>query len=117
MLIVNRLGLGYVFTRLDEIQEVNKSAGGVSVDRILEGSAFNRETAFTIAKERYKSKESWFIGYGWGLTKNNRDAFFVNPKILRTSPHSQIFAILFLFGWIGLFAYYGMIFKNYPKII
>lgn len=102
-------GLDFVFERVEEIEGKNVEAGGVTIERILDGSAFNRETAFEIAKKRYASKDSWLIGYGWGLDKNNRYAYFVNPKIPRASPHSQIFSILFLFGWIGSIAYWGII--------
>lgn len=111
IVLVNRLNINIVFSRLTEIEEVNKNAGGVTFRRIVKGSAFNREEAFKVAGERYRSKESWIIGYGWGLEKNNRDAFYTNPKIPRLSTHSQIFAILFLFGWIGFFSYFAMILR------
>lgn len=106
---VKATGLDYVFERMEEIEETNVEAGGISIERILDGSAFNRKRAFDIAKERYASKDNWLIGYGWGLDKNNRYAYFIDPRIERASPHSQIFAILFLFGWIGFFAYWGII--------
>jgi hypothetical protein len=101
-------GLKYVFNRLEEIDEKNKAAGGISIDRIIDGSAFNRETAFEEGYRRYASKESWIIGYGWGVGDNNRIAFYVDPTILRGSAHSQIFAILFILGWIGFIAYFGL---------
>lgn len=108
---VEQTGLGYVFDRVDEIEERNKSAGGINLESIIDGSAFNRKTAFEEGYNRYASKDSWLIGYGWGLSMNNRDAFFVDSTIERTSAHSQIFAILFIFGWLGFIGYFGLIFK------
>ena len=109
--IVQTSRLDYVFKRIDKIQERNLNAGGITIDRILDGSAFNRETAFAISKERYHSKNTWIIGYGWGIGNNNRDAFYVNPNNLRGSAHSQIFAVLFIFGWLGFIAYWGLVFR------
>lgn len=111
LVVVNTSGLGYVFQRMDKIESSNKKAGGISIDRILDGSAFNRETAFKLSKEKYRSRDSWIVGYGWGIGNNNRDAFYVNTKVKRGTAHSQIFAVLFIFGWIGFIAYWGLIFR------
>jgi len=119
-IIIQSSELGYSLDRIEEISQKNKTAGGLTAERILDGSAFNRAAAFEEGFRKYESKESWLIGYGWGLTKNNRDAFYVNTEIKRGSAHSQIFAILFIFGWIGFIAYFGLImrviFRSY-KII
>jgi hypothetical protein len=111
LFIVNNLRLGYVFNRVEEIEQTNKAEGGITLDRILNGSAFNRNTAFDEGYKRYNSKDSWLIGYGWGIGNNNRDAYFVNPTIKRTTAHSQLFAVLFILGWIGFIAYFGLIFR------
>lgn len=109
--LIQASGLDYVFKRMEQIQEVTKKAGGISIERILDGSAFNRAVVFEAVEKRYASKDSWLIGYGWGLPQNNREAFFVNPRIKLNSAHSQIFAMLFLFGWIGSFAYWGLLIR------
>jgi hypothetical protein len=109
--IVRVTGLDYVFDRIVDYQEINLPSSGISIESVKDGTVFNRVAAFAIAKERYESKESWFIGYGWGLDKNNRDAYYVDPSIKRGSAHSQIFAILFLFGWLGFIAYWGYILR------
>jgi len=109
--IVNYGGLSYVFNRVSEIENRNKLSGGLSLERIINGSAFNREDAFREARYRFESKDSWLIGYGWGMPNNNRDAFYVDTTISRGSAHSQIFAMLFIFGWIGFVAYFGLIFR------
>lgn len=112
--------LDYVFSRLEVIEAETKKTSGMFIEKILDGRAFNRETAFYVAKERFYSKKSWLIGYGWGIGQNNRDAFFVDPSIPRGSAHTQIFAILFLFGWLGFVAYWGIIlriiYKSYLAI-
>jgi hypothetical protein len=112
---VNRLKLDYVFNRVDEIEKTNKAEGGITLGRILDGSAFNRSTSFEEGYKRYNSKDSWLIGYGWGIGENNRDAYFVDPSIKRTSAHSQLFAVLFILGWIGFIAYFGLIFMMIIK--
>lgn len=109
--IIKYSGLDYVFERVEEINENNQSSGGISLSKIINGSAFNRDVAFDEGYRKYYSKESWWIGYGWGLPQNNRDAFFKDPTIQRISAHSQIFAILFIFGWIGFIAYFGLILR------
>lgn len=108
-IIAKSSGIDYVFSRVEEYNEESQTEGGITIDRIIDGSAFARKTAFSEATKKYNSKENWWIGYGWGLTKNNRYAFYVDTSILRGSAHSQIFAILFLFGWTGFIAYYGLV--------
>jgi O-antigen ligase len=111
MTFIKYSNLDYVFDRVDNIYESQYSERGISLVSIIDGSTFNRTTAFTEAYAKYDSKESWWLGYGWGLSKNNREAFFVDPNILRSSAHSQIFAILFMFGWLGFIAYFGLIIR------
>jgi hypothetical protein len=103
--------LGYVFQRIQEIEEKNATEGGISMDRIIDGSAFNRKVAFDLNYDRYRSRDSWIIGNGYGTVSLNREAYFVDPSIKRSSAHSQIFAILFVFGWIGFIAYWGLILR------
>lgn len=118
--IIQTTGINRVFERMEEIQTRNVKTGGFTVKGILDGSAINRSYSFEIGYNRYASKDSWIIGYGWGLEKNNRDAFYVDPKIKQGSAHSQIFAILFIFGWIGFIGYWGLIlriiFKAYKTV-
>jgi hypothetical protein len=108
---VNTFKLGFVFQRVSEIGQKNKVEGNYSLDRILDGSAFNREVAFAEGFKRYASKDTWLIGYGWGIGTNNRDAYYVDPNIARGTAHSQIFAVLFILGWIGFISYYLMLFR------
>jgi len=112
---VKNTGLDNVLLRIDEINKKNKIEGGISLNRILDGSAFNRKDSFNEGYKRYKSKDNWLIGYGWGTWENNRDAFYVDSSIRQGSAHSQLFAVLFLFGWLGFIAYFGLIVKAIIK--
>jgi len=104
--------LDIVFDRMEQMQKINQREGGVTIDRIIDGSAFNRGAIFSEEYDKYNSKDTWWVGYGWGLPENNRDAFFVNSKTtLFGSAHSQFFAILFVFGWLGFIAYFGLIIR------
>jgi len=110
-------GLGYVFNRVEEYKENNNDAGGSAISKIIDGSAFGRKESFDLAYERYASKKNWIIGYGWGTREENRIAFYVDTKIEQDSVHTQIFAVLFLFGWLGFIAYlllyFWIILKSY----
>jgi len=110
--IVNYSGLGFVFERLSQFDEqyAKSGGGGFSIDRIFDGSVFGRKESFDLGYDRYHSRDNWLIGYGWGTSDNNRIAFYVDTSTLQGTSHSQIFAVLFLFGWFGLFSYYGLYF-------
>jgi len=101
--VAEGLGLGFVFQRLDQIDFKN-----ITLKSIQSGESINRATAFYYGQQRLNSR-NWLIGYGYGLEKNNRIAWFIDPDIERASPHSQYFAILFIFGWFGAIAYFGLI--------
>lgn len=108
MFFVERLNLGYVFERIDQIEAKQESAGGLSMTTIMDGTFINRDAAFYEAMSKFESKDHWFFGYGWGISQNNRNAFYTDTNVKRGSAHSQIFAVLFLFGWIGFFAFFLM---------
>lgn len=110
--VVNYSGLGLVFERLNAFEDQYEKSGGsgFSIDRIFDGSVFGRKESFDLGYERYHSKDSWLIGYGWGNADSNRIAFYVDTSTLQGTSHSQIFAVLFLFGWLGIFAYFGLYF-------
>ena len=112
---VKNTGLDHVLLRIDEINKKNKIEGGISLNRILDGSAFNRKESFDEGYKRYQSKDNWLIGYGWGTWENNRDAFYVDSSIRQGSAHSQLFAVLFILGWLGFIAYFGLILKAIIK--
>lgn len=106
---INYTGIGYVFDRLESYEEDQGGISGYSFESIKNGSAFNRVYAFSLAQEKYYSKNSWLAGYGWGLHEDNKYAFYKNASELRSSAHTQIYATLFLFGWIGFIGYWGLL--------
>jgi len=108
LFIVKQVGLDYVFYRIEETQGRVKQTSGSTFEKILNGTALNRGDAFEEASKKYNSKDNWLIGYGWSTTANNRNAYYVDPEINRGSAHSQYFAILFMFGWPGFIAFFGL---------
>jgi len=107
--LINTFNIDYTIDRMENIQTQVERSGGLTIERVIDGSALNRDVAFALGAQRYASKNSWLIGYGWGTEKDNRRAFYVDPSIKRGSAHSQLFAVLFLFGWLGSIAYWGII--------
>lgn len=107
LFFIRQTGLDYVFERFEYVSENTQKEGGVTFENVINGTAVNRSTAFNIAKERLKSRQ-WWIGYGYGLYHNNRNAFYVNSSIKRGSAHSQYFATLFIFGWFGFVAFWAL---------
>jgi hypothetical protein len=110
--VVSFTNLNYVFDRIDQIEETNEREGGISIERIIDGSAFNREIAFKLAKEKYQSRNNWVLGYGWGLEKNNRYAFYNNINVNRGSAHSQIFCCIVYFWLDGFYRLLGINFSG-----
>ncbi|MFW5983075.1 MAG: hypothetical protein ACOCQ4_01135, partial [bacterium] len=118
--VINFTGISYVFQRLESYEKSTIDQGGISWETIKDGSAYNRSTAFAVANQKYHSRDNWLIGYGWGLPEDNRHAFYTDVNIARGSAHTQLYAILFLFGWIGTIGYWGLLFRiiylSYNKI-
>lgn len=94
--------LDFVFTRLEDVEYKN-----IDFETIQTGQSINRSTAFLLAQQRQRSR-NWLIGYGYGLYENNRNAWYVDPRIKRGSAHSQYYAVLFIFGWLGAIAYFAI---------
>ncbi len=117
ILFARGIGLNYVFERLSNFEDQYYSSGGsgLTYDRFTDGSVFGRKESFYLGIERYFSKDSWLIGYGWNTSDNNRYAFYTDTSVLQGSAHSQIFAVIFLLGWIGFFAYYCLYFISIFK--
>lgn len=114
MFVVETAGLDYVFKRIDEQNYRTQKDGGFTIQNILSGAALNRGAAFKEGTDRFKSR-SWWFGYGYGLPQNNRDAFYVDSKIKRDSAHSQYFATLFIFGWLGFLAFWALHFQGIKR--
>jgi hypothetical protein len=110
LFVVYNSGFNYVFKRLESTEGYKIVNNATLVDRIMDGTAFERKETFDISYEKYYSKSNWILGYGWGLGDDNRNAFYKDVNENITSVHSQFWAILFLFGWFGLIIYYLLYF-------
>ncbi|MGI6338671.1 MAG: hypothetical protein ACOXZV_04740 [Bacteroidales bacterium] len=121
LFISNATGLDRIFYRFSQYEDTVLKEDGISKETIFGGKALNREAAFKASRAKYHSRDNWLIGYGWGLTADNRKAFYVDTSIKRGSAHSQIFAVLFLFGWCGTIGYWGLflrvIYLSYKRIL
>jgi hypothetical protein len=69
---------------------------------IITGKGTARSLAFSYFFERI-SKDSWFIGYGWGVPKENKFAWFGDRNIKRSGYHNLYYSMIPLFGWFGSF--------------
>ncbi len=108
--IVSALGFDNVFRRYEEQIDRNEKNTGqaFTIEGALDGTVLNRSFAFEAAFANY-DRRGWFIGYGWSTQKNMVDAFYGDTVYRYTrggGAHSQYFATLFLFGWIGFFAFW-----------
>lgn len=75
---------------------------------LLTGEGTPRGLAFSYFFMRLP-EESWWIGYGWGVPKSNRIAWFKNPDISRSDYHSLYLSLPMLYGWIGSVAFISLI--------
>lgn len=117
--LVTAVGFDNVFNRYEEQIERNEKNTGqaFTLEGVLDGTVLNRSTAFEAAFVNYSTR-NWFIGYGWSTPKYQIDAFYGNSvyKSLRGgSAHSQYFSTLFLFGWLGFFAFWILHIRGITK--
>lgn len=117
--LITTLGFDNVFNRYEQQLERNEQNTGhaFTLEGILDGTVLNRSTAFEAAFANY-GRRNWFIGYGWSTPKYQTDAFYGDYiyKTLRGgSAHSQYFSTLFLFGWLGFFAFWILLIRGITK--
>lgn len=83
-----------------------------SVEGVLSGKDINRGPLITMALNRLES-ESWWVGYGYGIVRSNRWAWFgSDPEISKVGLadyHSLYLSLPELYGWIGTLAFLAMI--------
>ncbi len=117
--LVTALGFDNVFNRYEQQLERNERNTGqaFTLEGVLDGTVLNRSTAFEAAFANYRTR-NWLIGYGYSTPKYQIDAFYGN-SIYRTlrggSAHSQYFSTLFLFGWLGFFAFWILHIRGITK--
>lgn len=110
LIVILFTGADGVFSRLNDFENQYSSSGGegLLIENIFDGSMLGRKESFDLGYERYFSKDNWFLGYGWGPSDINRYAFYTDTSVIQGTAHSQVFAMLFLFGWLGLFSYFSL---------
>lgn len=105
-----------IYIGLDGLQEdfasLAPSMKNLSVDNVVSGKAINRGALYSMGMERLKS-ESWWFGYGYGIPRSNRWAWFgVDPEthdLGIADLHSLYLSLPELFGWFGSLAFIAMI--------
>ncbi len=117
--LVTALKYDYVFNRYEQQLQRNEQNTGraFTLQGVLDGTVLNRSSAFEAAFANYSTR-NWFIGYGWSTPKYQLDAFYGNSTYRATrggSAHSQYFSTLFLFGWLGFFAFWILHIRGITK--
>ena len=83
-----------------------------STESIVSGESINRGGLITGGLMRIK-QESWWVGYGYGVPRSNRWAWFgVDPEkkeAVVSDFHSLYMSLPMVYGWIGSFAFLSMI--------
>lgn len=83
-----------------------------SIEGIVSGKDINRGRLVTMGLRRLASR-SWLIGYGYGIPRSNRWAWFgVDPQthhIQLDDFHSLYLTLPEVYGWIGALAFLSMI--------
>ena len=83
-----------------------------SITGIVSGKDINRGALVSMGLRRLASR-SWWVGYGYGVPRSNRWAWFgVDPKtnsIMLDDFHSLYLTLPELYGWIGALAFISMI--------
>jgi len=97
------LKLGFIIERFVD----PKQAAPLIIDNdfnIITGEGTARELAFSYFWKRFP-EENWIIGYGFGVPKSNRIAWFKDPETPRADYHSLYLSLIMLYGYIGSIVY------------
>lgn len=98
------LKFGTLFS-LDEMVEdfENLDPSNITVKTVISGEAINRSNTYAPAYQRL-SEKSWWIGYGYNLTENNRESMGIERERI-SDFHSLYLMLPIFYGWIGATAY------------
>ena len=112
MIIVSpKLNLDRMIGRFEKLEP-----GDVSTSSLTTGIGINRTRAFELGA-RMLIRESWYIGYGWGITKSNTKAWFGVEDSNNMDPHSLYLSLPMLYGWVGSTAFLLIIFITIYRLI
>jgi len=98
----NLVGLDVVMNRLNEI-----NIGQIGVENIQSGEEMNRQLVYAVGYNRL-DEENWLLGHGYGTENSNRNAWFGGIGEI-ADFHSLYLCFPMIYGWIGGFAYLGLI--------
>jgi hypothetical protein len=70
---------------------------------IVSGKGINRDYVYDMAYKRL-DEQSWWIGYGYGIPKNNRMSLGLT-RVLVSDFHSLYLSLPIFYGWLGGAAY------------
>jgi O-Antigen ligase len=92
----------------------------MNVENVVSGKSINRGGLADYALDRMNS-ESWFIGYGSGTVRSNQWAWFGFDPTKRESNiadfHNLYVSLPMVYGWIGSFAFIGIIVVTFFRLL
>lgn len=103
-LVGSYVGLDSTLNRFEEIT----GGGIITAEKITSGEAINRGPLFVMGMQRINS-DNWFVGYGSGVPISNYVALFNGRKSVYSDFHNLYLSLPILYGWIGAFAYVGIV--------
>jgi hypothetical protein len=98
----------------------NVSTKSMNIENIISGKSINRGGLTSLAMQRI-NKESWFIGYGFGIPESNKWAWWgINTTkrgIAVGDFHNLYFELPMLYGWMGSLAFLGLILVTLKRLV
>ncbi|MBN2400394.1 MAG: O-antigen ligase family protein [Candidatus Aminicenantes bacterium] len=75
----------------------------INFQSVVSGKGINRSYVYDLAHKRL-DEESWWIGYGYGIPKNNRMSLGLT-RVMVSDFHSLYLSLPIFYGWLGAAAY------------
>jgi hypothetical protein len=107
-IVVSSIAFMLAFGSFFSIDKVNADferldPSSISLQSIVSGEGINRDYVYKLAYQRLE-EESWWIGYGYGIPKNNRVSLGLT-KVMVSDFHSLYLSLPIFYGWFGGAAY------------
>lgn len=98
----------------------NVNVNKMNVENVVSGQSINRGGLVQRAIRRWNN-ESWIVGFGSGTSRSNSWALFgVDPdkrQVGLADYHNLYVALPMLYGWIGSFAFLGIILITLARLL
>jgi len=98
----------------------NVDIENITIQNVISGKAINRGPLIVAALNRIES-ESWILGFGSGTIQSNQWAWFGYDPERRRPPaagyHNLYLSIIMVYGWIGAFAFLGIVLTIVFKLL